>query len=107
MANHSPCRPAAIWVSACAFCTCAGWGLSAVHGLNATGYLLAFAAGLAAFLVWNKRTGAPMLRLPTWSRLRRRFGRPLPLCFLPLSTLAFLGGALYAPANWDALAYRV
>jgi hypothetical protein len=30
----------------------------------------------------------------------------LPLCFVVLSLLAFAGGALYQPSNYDALAYR-
>ncbi|MGC3957994.1 MAG: hypothetical protein QM813_08665 [Verrucomicrobiota bacterium] len=38
--------------------------------------------------------------------MKRRFGRGFPLAFLILTALAFLGGALYGPANYDGLAYR-
>ena len=37
----------------------------------------------------------------------RRFRKPFPLAFLVLALMAFLGGALHAPTNYDALAYRV
>jgi len=42
-----------------------------------------------------------------WRKIRRRFRRPFPLAFLILAALAFLGGALYPPTNYDALAYRL
>jgi hypothetical protein len=38
---------------------------------------------------------------------RRRFARALPLAFLVLASLAILGGAIHAPSNYDALAYRI
>ncbi len=41
------------------------------------------------------------------TKLKRRFRRPFPLAFLVLAILAFVGGALYAPNNYDALAYRM
>ena len=37
----------------------------------------------------------------------RRFRKPFPLAFLILAVMAFLGGALYAPTNYDALSYRL
>jgi hypothetical protein len=46
------------------------------------------------------------LWLRGWKRFRRRFRRPLPLCFAILAALIFLGGALYAPSNHTALSYR-
>jgi peptidoglycan/LPS O-acetylase OafA/YrhL len=39
-------------------------------------------------------------------RRKRRFRRLLPALFLVTALLAGLGGALYAPNNIDALAYR-
>jgi hypothetical protein len=39
-------------------------------------------------------------------KYRRRFGRTFPVAFLLLASLAFLGGVLYAPSNYDAMAYR-
>ncbi|MEI8342147.1 MAG: hypothetical protein WCH43_11530 [Verrucomicrobiota bacterium] len=44
---------------------------------------------------------------PFQSRCRfHRFRRPLPALFLVCAALAFIGGTLYAPNNYDALTYR-
>lgn len=100
-------RALTLWIWFCAFLNCAGWTLSALHQLNAGGYAAALALGLAAWLVWWKHSGAPLFPEFRWPKLRRRFRRGFPLAFLVLAALAFLGGALYAPSNYDALAYRV
>ena len=100
-------RPVAWWILFGAFCNCAGWLLSALHWLNATGYVLAFVFGLGAVVAFRRRllpAGLPRLNLP---RLRRRFGRLFPLAFLTLAFLALLGGVLYPPANVDALVQRI
>lgn len=97
---------AVIWVWLCAYLNCAGWVLSALHQLNAAGYAVVFALGFGALWWWHRWAGVslhPRIYLP---KFRRRFGRFFPLCFLILASLAFLGGALYAPANFDTLAYR-
>jgi hypothetical protein len=153
MPNRPPKAPAdaALWVVVCAFCSCAGWVLSALHWLNAFGYLVAFA--LAGFALWIARKVQPRFGIgmsPTPSRrsevqgrvteavktaeemdaggrhrakapvlirgldfscwdlrkLQRRARRLFPLGFFALAALAFLGGLLYAPSNYDALAYR-
>ena len=36
----------------------------------------------------------------------RRFRRPLPLAFLILAALVFLGAAIYPPTNYSGLQYR-
>jgi hypothetical protein len=100
-------QPVAGWIVICAFCNCAGWGLSAIHELNLAGYSVAVLGGLAAAMLWWKRSGAR----GGWEgfkpcKLVRRFRRPFALAFLVLAALAFLGGLLYAPVNYDALAYR-
>ena len=95
-----------IWIWFCAYLNCAGWTLSALHQLNKTGYVAAFALGLGLVWLWKIKTGAqlfPKIHPPKFSR---RFRRAFPLAFLILAALAFLGGALYAPVNFDALAYR-
>ena len=97
---------AVIWIWFCAYLNCAGWTLSALHQLNKTGYATVFAIGLGVMLLWKQKTGArlfPKIHLP---KFRRRFKKTFPLAFLLLALLAFLGGALHAPANYDALAYR-
>ena len=97
----------AVWVVFSSFCTCAGWVLSAVHQLNVAGYAVAFLLGLAA--VWLLRERLFPGNLGGWNlrRQRRRFGRPFPLAFLVLALLAILGGAIHAPSNYDAMAYRI
>jgi hypothetical protein len=91
----------------CAFCNLLGWGLSAIHELTATGYAVAFLIATAAVAVWMTRTGARLRAPMTLRRFRRRFRRGFPLAFLVLGAAAILGGFMYAPNNYDALAYRV
>ncbi|MGA2802226.1 MAG: hypothetical protein ABSE97_07670 [Verrucomicrobiota bacterium] len=95
-----------IWVWFCAYLNCAGWALSAIHELNAGGYAVALLIWFIALCVWRKRTSAQILPHVRWRKFRRRFRRPFPLAFLILAGLAILGGVLYAPTNYDALAYR-
>ena len=94
-----------LWTLFVVFCQCAGWGLSAFHSLNATGYTIAFTIFFAAIAIWWRKnpTASPSF---TTTTLKRRFKRPFPLAFLILTSLAILGGALYPPNNFDALAYR-
>ena len=94
------------WIWFCAYLNCAGWALSALHQLNAGGYAGILALGLGAWLVWRRHASAPAGPAFRWQKVVRRFRRPFPLAFLILAALAFLGGAMYAPSNYDALAYR-
>ena len=96
-----------LWLWWCVYFNCAGWILSAAHELNVFGYALAVFFGLAALLIWRKKTAAknfPRAHLP---KFRRRFRRPIPAIFLLVACLTFLGGFLYAPDNYDALTYRL
>jgi hypothetical protein len=95
-----------IWVWLCAYLNCAGWVLSACHALNRAGYAVAFAIGLGILLVWKHKTSTRFFRPGLGHKLRWRFRHAFPLGFLILAVLAGLGGALYVPANYDALAYR-
>jgi hypothetical protein len=96
----------AVWILVCAFFNCAGWGLSAIHQLNLAGYSVAILAGLAAAGLWWKRQGGGGWKGLKWHKLARRFRRPFAMAFLVLAALALLGGLLYAPVNYDSLAYR-
>lgn len=96
-----------LWIWICAYLNCAGWTLSALHQLNSGGYVVALALGLVGWLIWWRRSGAPLFPEFRWPKLRRRFRRGFPRAFLVLAFMAFLGGALYAPSNYDALAYRI
>jgi hypothetical protein len=103
----------AIWIWLCAYLNCAGWFLSAIKELNATGYAVALVIGIAAFWMWkirndqNRRSEAKLFSSGSLHKYIRRYKRPFPLAFLVLSLMIFLGGALYAPNNHDALAYRL
>jgi hypothetical protein len=96
-----------IWVWLCAYLNCVGWVLSALHQLNAAGYMVALLIGFVAFVVWWKQTSAQIFPQIFWRKLKCRFRRPFPLAFLILAAMAFLGGAWYAPNNYDALTYRI
>lgn len=95
-----------LWIWFCAYLNCVGWTLSCLRQLNAGGYAVALALGLASVVVWRRKIGVPLRPRSLWPKWRRRFRRGFPLAFLVLALLALLGGALHAPANYDALAYR-
>jgi hypothetical protein len=96
-----------IWVWLCAYLNCAGWALSALHELNAGGYAIALAIWSVALFFWWKKNSAQILPQACCKKFRRRFRKPFPLAFLILAAMAFLGGAIYAPNNYDGLAYRI
>jgi len=96
-----------IWIWFCAYLNCAGWALSAMRQLNAGGYAAALAVWFVALLVWRRKNSAHILPQVCWQKVWRRFRKPFPLAFLILVAMAFLGGAIYAPTNYDALAYRL
>jgi hypothetical protein len=135
----------AVWL--CAWLNCTGWALSALGQLNAAGYAVSLAVGLAALLLGRRKffrslnhpAHANDMTLEAFLPLRvgggdgeragvrcashhleaqgfpaptifarcRRFRRPLPAIFLLVAALVFLGGAIYAPTNYDALTYRL
>jgi len=96
-----------LWVWFCAYLNCAGWVLSAIHELNVSGYVIALLIWFIGVGVWRKKTSAQFLPHTCWRKIRRRFQRPLPAIFLIIAALAFLGGALHPPNNFDALTYRL
>jgi hypothetical protein len=95
------------WIWTCAYINCAGWALSAMHQLNARGWAGALLVWLAVLLVYHPKSAAQSAQQIRWQKFRRRFRRPLPLAFLALTTMAFLGGVLHPPDNYDAMAYRI
>ena len=97
----------AFWVLFCASLSAAGWVLSALHWLTPQGYTLSLALGATALAAgWRRLGGGGRGRFHA-RRVFNRFRRGLPLSFLILAGLAALGGLLYAPTNYDALAYRL
>lgn len=98
----------AIWIWLCAYLNCAGWFLSAIHQLNAAGYAVALAIWVATLFVGkNLLLSTPAGGAAWFPKLVHRFKRPFPLAFLVLSGMTLLGGVLYAPSNYDGLAYRL
>jgi hypothetical protein len=100
-------RAIALWICCCAYLNCAGWILAAVHELNSGGYAIVLLPGFCALAIWRKKTSENFLPQINWQKLSRRFCRPFPLAFLIVAALEFLGGAIYAPNNYDALTYRL
>ncbi len=100
-------RPALMWVWLLAWLPALGWMLSAVGQLNRVGYAVGLVvAVIITGLLWRPGFAATGWGCWSFKRLRRRFGRPLPFCFLVTVALGLVGGLLYAPNNYDALSYR-
>jgi hypothetical protein len=95
-----------IWILCSALACAAGWILSALGQLNRTGYAV-FAGLVLSIFFLARREWMPAGKVFPWSRVRRRFSRPLPQVFAVLAALVFLGGALYLPSNYDGLTYRL
>src|SRR5438105_14682313 len=98
---------ARIWVWFCAYLNCAGWILSAIHELNATGYAIILSAFLLTAIIWRPKTSRQILPRFRWRKLYNLFRKPFPLVFLVLSTMVFLVVGIYSQSNYDALAYRI
>jgi hypothetical protein len=97
-----------LWLLISAFAGVAGWTLSACGQLNRTGYAIAFAAFVIFLLAARKQLELfPARKLFCWKKFRRRFRRPLPLCFAVLAFFIFLGGTIYAPTHYTALCYHI
>ena len=97
-----------LWLLVSAFATAAGWILSALGQLNRTGYAISFAAFAAFVFFFRQELGFNSgNRTSRWKKFRRRFRRPLPLCFAALALVIFIGGAWYAPTQYTALNYRL
>lgn len=100
-------RSLVVWIWLCAGLNVAGWALSAIGQLNAAGYAAVLAIGLIGFFAWRYYDRSECRSHASLQKWLHRFKRPLPLAFLILSIMAFVGGAIYAPTNYDGLAYRL
>jgi len=94
---------AVLWLVGAVWLNLAGWTLAALHQLNPLGNALALLPGIFLAGAWLKKN-PPAFRPHIFFC---RFRRPLPAVFLLVTGLVFLGGILYAPANYDALTYRL
>lgn len=102
-----PLGPVAGWILFCVFCNCAGWLLSAVHQLNATGYSVALSVLLLLAITFRKRFFSDRPIGGRLKKLCRRFRRMFPLAYLALAIMAILGGILWPPGNPDGLTQRI
>lgn len=86
-----------------------GWVLSLFGILNQFAYGLGLGFVVCLFVWLQKRLGISRAR--SWRlelrRLRRRIRQPIVAAYVLIWCGAFLGGALYAPSNYDALSYRI
>jgi hypothetical protein len=98
---------AAVWVLLSSWSVAAGWILSVFHSLGLIGYMVCLVLTLgAAFIYLSRPSGQrPVLRARIWVP-PRRWRRPLPAIFTIILILAFVGGAIYPPNNYDYLTYR-
>jgi hypothetical protein len=99
---------AEFWILISAWCSLSGWLLSAVGCLNLPGCFVSFIVGGVSIWFWMKqKTESSPSSSAHWKVRLHRFRRPLPFVFLLTAVLVLIGGALYAPNNYDALSYRL
>jgi hypothetical protein len=89
------------WMALSTAFVAVGWLLSAVGQCNLRAYVIS--AGVTPGLGISR-----LARRPVGLRIRWvRFRRGLPLVFSVVGFLAFVGEALHAPNNYDAVTYRL
>jgi hypothetical protein len=93
----------ALWILLSAWASFSGWLLSALHGLNPTGVLVSFAVFFAGILLARSHLVGGV-RCGGWRIFRSHHWAPR--LWLALTVLAFVGGILYSPTNYDYLTYR-
>lgn len=101
-------RLAGCWLLWSAWCSVAGWGLSAIQQLSGWGYLSALPLLIGAVALWWKSTATPLpcnFNLHKWGR---RMTRPLPLIFCLTAGLSLVAAVVNPdPWSFDATTYRL
>ena len=95
-----------IWVSVLA--SVAGWLLSALGQLNRVGYGIVLT--LAVIGLWLGRYTLNLMppgRIFNGRKVRARYRRWLPACFLGLMFLVFAGSVCYPPTTHEAMSCRI
>jgi len=90
-----------LWVWFCAYFSLAGWTLSALHQLNRAGYLVRRSSGWRRCWPGVKKTSATLLPSVRLQKISAAFLPSAALLFWPWPRLAFAGGAIYAPNNYE------
>ncbi len=93
----------ALWILFSSWCVISGWTLSLLGELNVPGVVVSFLL-FAAMLVALRRPFGLIVPARNWNPLRST--RLLPKVWLVITVLAFLGGVVHAPDNFDYLTYR-
>ena len=98
-------RLTAAWIIFSAWCVISGQILSYFGVLNQTGYAVALIFGIiiSAWPLWKSRGNPLRSRKIRW----RRFTKIFPLLYLACLILAFVGGFIHPPTNYDAFCYRI
>lgn len=101
-------RLAGCWLFWSAWCSLAGWGLSAIHQLDGWGHLALSPVLLAAIFFWLKATASARNDFSNFAKWRRRLLRPLPLVYLGIVGLSLLAALVnFPPWSIDAVNYRL
>jgi hypothetical protein len=93
------------WILICSLAAFGGWVLSAIHELNVRGYICLGIMALILAAAVRSRISRPK-RCCQPRKFKSRFSRFFPAVFLIFLVLTGLSGLLYAPSNYDGLAYR-
>ncbi len=100
-------RLAGLWLVYVLWCQAAGWGLSAIGALHATGYLATLPVALAAaFAFWKASGPGPGVRF-TGKPIRRFQKHPAFAAWCVVTALILAGALTNPPSNYDGLTYRM
>ncbi len=95
----------ASWIIFSAWCVISGQVLSFFGILNQTGYAVALVSGiiLSVWPLWKSLAFSNRQTMFRW----KRFTKIFPLLYLACFILAFVGGCIHPPTNYDAFCYRI
>jgi hypothetical protein len=101
-------RALVFWIFFSTWAILSGWILSIFGQLNITGYILASTVALGGWFVLEKKVRlTPWISPFVFHRIRWRLSHAFPLIYTLLLLMILLGGILYSPSQYDALAYRI
>jgi hypothetical protein len=96
----------AIWIVVSAWCQFSGWTLSLFGSLNRGGYAVALLVLIAVLWFFRLPLGLAGRKRPLFKVRAFHPRRWLPKIWLLLALLAFVGGLIHPPNNYDHLSYR-
>jgi hypothetical protein len=96
----------AVWILWSAWCSLAGWTLSALGALDRAGYAVATLLFVALLVAGRRWLFTPAARPPWLWRRSTYAGHALPKIWLAGAALVVIGALLYRPTAYDYLSYR-